>query len=85
MTRLDARALGLALFLATTSAGLARADAVDACPPGFQPSHSGCHFGPNEEDFLLCGGCACVIVGLGTVSALLLFLRKGRESGPREG
>jgi hypothetical protein len=62
----------------------ARADAVDPCPPGFQPSHSGCHFGPTTDDFLLCGGCSCVIVGLGAVSALLVFART-RASGPREG
>ncbi|MBN8611273.1 MAG: hypothetical protein J0L92_11840 [Deltaproteobacteria bacterium] len=62
-----------------------RADAVDPCPPGFQPSHSGCHFGPNEDDLVLCGGCSCVIVGLGAVSAILLFARKGRATGPREG
>ncbi len=66
-------------------ASLARADVVGPCPPGFQASHSGCRFGPNEDDFMLCGGCGCVIIGLGTLSALLLFLRKGRASGPREG
>lgn len=73
------------LWLACLHTSAARADAVDPCPPGFQPSHSGCHFGPSEDDFLLCGACACVIVGLGSVSAVLLFLRKGRATGSREG
>lgn len=76
--------LSMALSALAALPAPVRADAVDPCPPGFQPSHSGCHFGPSEEDFLLCGGCACVIVGLGSVSALLL-LRRTRASGPREG
>ena len=78
--------LALALLALTLVAlpSPAHADAVDPCPPGFQPSHSGCHFGPSEDDFLLCGGCSCVIVGLGAVSALLVFART-RASGPREG
>ncbi|MBX7195584.1 MAG: hypothetical protein K1X94_26240 [Sandaracinaceae bacterium] len=66
-------------------ATLVRADAVDPCPPGFQPSHSGCHFGPSEDDLFLCSGCSCVFIGFGSLAALLVFLRKKRESGPREG
>jgi len=79
--RASLAAVGVLFALA---AGTARADAVDLCPPGFQPSHSGCHFGPGPEDLGLCGGCACVIVGLGTFSALLIW-RKSPASGPREG
>ena len=74
----------LALAVPLGLAAPALADVVDACPPGFQPSHGGCHFGPTAQDLYLCGGCVCVLAGLGVVSALLL-LRRSRASGPREG
>ncbi len=78
----------IALAMSSLCLGLAsataHADAVDPCPPGFRSSHWGCRFDPGPEDLGICGGCACVIVGLGTFSALLLW-RKQRASGPREG
>jgi hypothetical protein len=77
--------LGLVTLVMILSPSTSRADAVDSCPPGFQPSHSGCHFGPSDDDLFLCGGCSCVMIGLGSLSALLLLMRKGRSSGHREG
>ncbi|MFO0684477.1 MAG: hypothetical protein U0234_20655 [Sandaracinus sp.] len=63
---------------------LAAADAVDPCPPGFDPSHSGCHFDPEPEDFGVCGACGCALVGIGLGGAAI-FLRRDRAKGRREG
>lgn len=76
-------ALALALC-ATIAPRVARADAVDPCPPGFSPSHSGCHFRPQVEDLGVCGACACLLVGVGVVAGGLVVAR-GREKGRREG
>lgn len=63
---------------------VAAADAVDPCPPGFDPSHTGCHFDPEPEDLGVCGACGCALVGLG-IGGAVLFVRRDRAKGRREG
>jgi hypothetical protein len=81
MTRMR---LALAAMTILALPGVARADVVDPCPPGFSPSHSGCHFHPQVEDLGVCGACACVLIGAGALASGLL-VRRGREKGRREG
>jgi hypothetical protein len=70
-------------LLALMPPARALADAVDACPPGFQPSHSGCQFDPGIGDVIVCAACCGGIV-LGAALIAILVIRSKRENSSRE-
>lgn len=76
-------ALSTFVLLASLAlATAARADVVDACPPGFDASHSGCDFDPEPGEMLACSICALMAAGLAAGGALLVAKkRRSRENG----
>jgi len=71
--------------------GVAHADAVGPCPPGFRASHRGCEVwnpvrDPRPSELEL-GTCACCVAAIGVLGAIggALALRSRRASGSREG
>lgn len=65
----------VALLLSLSTSG-ARADAVDACPPGYAPSHAGCQFDPQPHDLVYVACCCGAPLVLAAVAGLVLSRRK---------
>ena len=62
---------------------VALADAVGPCPPGFEASHSGCHFAPGATEIVACACCAAGLAA-GAAVVVVLVLRGRKQKGPRE-
>lgn len=76
------RAVVIAMLVAAPS--IARADVVDPCPPGFDPSHSGCRFDPEVEDLAPLACCCAAIAVLAGAGIAIGWAARRAGSGSRE-